>query len=108
MRGRLDRIGWRRWVVAAALLAAGCEAEPTEPVTREQFIDVMTEIRRIDMDTDAAAEFDTRRDSILRESGVTDSALVDFARLHGREIGFMSEIWDSIAKRLASEDTVPR
>jgi hypothetical protein len=99
---------WRGAAAAAVLTLAACDAEPTEPMTRAQFIDVMTELRKIDMDTDAPEEFDARRDSILREAGVTDSTLVDFARLHGRDIVYMAEVWDSIATRLAVEDTIMR
>jgi hypothetical protein len=95
-------------VCAAFALAAGCRAEPSEAVTPTEFVDVMVALRRADLETASPAEYNPRRDSILRAAGVTDSALVDFARRHGRDVAFMAELWDSIALRLSSEDTIVR
>jgi hypothetical protein len=95
-------------LVSVALALGGCRSEPPESVTRTQFIDVMTALRKLDMETASPAEFDPRRDSILEAASVTDSALVEFSRRHGRDVAFMAEVWDSIAMRLAAEDTIMR
>jgi hypothetical protein len=48
-------------------------------------------------------EFQARRDEILARHGVTDSALVAFARRVGRDPERMALIWDTIAARLAAQ-----
>jgi hypothetical protein len=68
----------------------------------------MVQLRKADSDTDDPAVFGARRDSILREAGVTDSMLLAYARVHGGDVAHMAEVWDSIARRLVREDTIPR
>lgn len=101
-------VGRRAALLAVLGLAAACGTEPTEPVTRSQFIEVMAALRAVDMATDGTAEFNARRDSILGAAALTDSALVDFARRHGDDVTYMAEVWDSIARRLAGADTIMR
>jgi hypothetical protein len=90
------------------VVLGACRQGPAEPVTRDQYIDVMAALRKLDMEAATAAEFDQRRDSILSAAGVTDSMLVSFARRHARDLGSMAEIWDSIAMRLVVDDTIIR
>jgi|SRR5690606_4379060 len=92
-----------------ALLLAGCRSRGEETtITRDQFIDVIVQLRMADMDTDDPAVFAARRDSILREAGVTDSMLLAYARVHGGDVAHMAEVWDTISRRLIRADTIPR
>jgi hypothetical protein len=90
------------------VLLGACRDAPAESVTRTQYIDVMAALRKLDMETATAAEFNPRRDSILSAAGVTDSMLVAFARRQAQDVGAMAEIWDSIALRLVGDDTIMR
>lgn len=69
-------------------------------MSREQFITVVTDLRKAAMETTEPAEWQARRDSILDAAGVTDSALVAFAAAHGERIPYMLEVWDTIEGRL--------
>jgi hypothetical protein len=86
-----------RQIVLAALLTGLAACGPAEPVVMERgaFIDVMIELRRAELDT-LTADFAVRRDEILAGAGVTDSMLVEFARVRGRDATFMAAVWDSI------------
>jgi hypothetical protein len=86
-----------RHIFLATLLTVIAACGPDEPVVIERgaFIDVMIELRRAELDT-ATADFGARRDEILASAGVTDSMLVEFARVRGRDATFMAAVWDSI------------
>lgn len=91
------------------VVLAGCRSDAEEQtITREQFVDVIVDLRQADADADDPAEFATRRDEILREAGVTDSMLLAYARVHGGDVAHMAEVWDTISRRLIREDTIPR
>lgn len=94
--------------VVAALVLVGCRDEqPVGPMPRETFIEVMVELRRVVAENPTQAEFEARKAEILEEANVTDSALVEYARVHGRELEHMAEVWDSVNARLrAAEDTI--
>ena len=98
---------FRTLAIAVLIAACGGGAEETT-ITREQFIDVIVQLRQADVDTDDPTEFAARREAILTEEGVTDSMLLAYARVHGGDISHMAEVWDSISRRLIREDTIPR
>jgi hypothetical protein len=88
---------------------AGCRSEPEqETITREQFVDVIVQLRQADAATDDPAEFEASKATILGDAGITDSMLIAYSRVHGSDIAFMAEVWDTIARRLVREDTIPR
>ena len=96
-------------VFATAALLAGCRNPPAEPtITRDQFVDVIVQLRQADSETDDAGVFDARKAEILGDAGVTDSMLLAYARVHGDDIALMAEVWDTIARRLVRADTLPR
>jgi hypothetical protein len=87
-----------RWLMLTAILvlAQGCGPEAPAVMERGKFIDVIVELRRAEHEGVQVAQFEVRRDEILEEAGVTDSMLVEFARVHGRDAEFMAAVWDSI------------
>lgn len=94
--------------VAAVLVLASCHDEQAvEPMPRETFVEVIVELRRAATQNPTQAEFEARKEEILEEANVTDSALVEYVRLHGHELERMAEVWDSVNARLrAAEDSI--
>jgi hypothetical protein len=90
-------------VVAALVLVGGaCGEEEPEVMDRGVFIAVMIELRQAELETDEST-FAARRDEILVGAGVTDSMLVEFARVRGTDAAFMAAVWDSIDRVLNVE-----
>lgn len=88
-------------------LVAGCRRGPSEPtITRDQFVDVIVQLRQANADDPGV--FEARKAEILGEAGVTDSMLLAYARIHGGDVAHMAEVWDTIARRLVRADTLPR
>jgi hypothetical protein len=86
----------RGYVVAALVLLGGaCGEEEPEVMDGGVFIAVMIELRQAELETDEAT-FAARREEILLGAGVTDSMLVEFARVRGTDATFMAAVWDSI------------
>jgi hypothetical protein len=103
----------RHLMLTSLLVFAAGACGPDEPTVMDRgaFIDVMIQLRQAELDADTAG-FGARRDEILASAGVTDSMLVEFARVRGRDAAFMAEVWDSIDKvvnevRDPEEDLVP-
>lgn len=86
---------------------ASCDRDPEGPeLATETYIDVMVALRRAQTYETTPAEFAARRAEILREAGVTDSVLVQWARAHGGDVTLLAAVWDSINARLmAVEDS---
>lgn len=95
--------------VLAVLVVACGRAEPAAPtIETETFVEVMVSLRRASIDLPGQDAFIERRDEILRDAGVTDSALVAFVRVHGSDPARMAVIWDSVAARVrAAGDAGP-
>lgn len=96
------------YAIAALFVLASCRGEqPIEPMPRETFIEVIVELRRATTGAATQAEFEARKAEILESANVTDSALVEYVRLHGRVLEHMAEVWDSVNARLrAAEDSI--
>jgi hypothetical protein len=82
--------------LVALLLTAACAPEATPTMERDAFIDVMIQLRQAQKESEDEAAFAVRRDEILEATQVTDSMLIAFARIQGRDPGFMAAVWDSI------------
>lgn len=98
---------WRRAVIGAVAVAGqfGCgSAAPNEPMTRDTFVEVMVDLRRAAAESASQQEFEARRSEILRQAGVSDSALLEYTRVHAGELDYMSALWDSIDARLSRPD----
>jgi hypothetical protein len=96
--------------LALLCLASACEQEPEGPqLASETFIDVMVQLRRAHEQSESDAQFEVRRDSILRGAGVTDSTLVQWVRMRSGDVEFLTALWDSVNARLiATRDTTMR
>lgn len=82
-------------------MLGGCRSEPpVGPMARETFIDVMVELRRASSQNLTQEEFEARKGEILTEANVTDSVLVEYARVYGGQLEHMAEVWDSVNARL--------
>lgn len=105
--------GWPRrgaWVPMVCLLWACGLGEPAAQegsavLTPDQFIDVYTALRTAAGEVEDTLAFDSVRDEILRAHGVTEDDLIEFARVHGRDIKALAVLWDSIEARLSRPDT---
>ena len=99
-----------RMVLSLVLLclAGACGRDPEGPqLAPETFIDVMVQLRRAHEQATSNSEFELRRDSILRSSGVTDSTLVQWVRTRSDDVGFLTALWDSVNARLiVTRDTI--
>lgn len=107
MRHVDDGARWRRAVTGAVLVAGllACGgAAPNEPMTRDTFVQVMVDLRRAAAAAASQEEFAARRAEILRQAGVSDSALLEYTRVHAGELDHMSALWDSIDARLSRPD----
>lgn len=94
--------------LAPLLVLVACrQPAPHEPMPRETFIHVMVELRRAAQESPSQAEFEARKEAILAEAGVSDSALVAFVRAHEGRLDYLSALWDSVDARLrAGPDTI--
>lgn len=88
-------------VAAGLALLVGCGDAPSEPISRDAFIDVIIALRQAADGVRDSAVFAARRDEILRAHGVSDSMLIQYVRRHSRDVQMMAEIWDTIDARLA-------
>lgn len=90
--------------VTALLVVQGCSESVEVPsVEPETYVEVMVALRRAHNETSSVAEFEQRREQILRDASLTDSMLVQWVRARGTDVGFMAELWDSINTRLAAD-----
>jgi hypothetical protein len=86
-----------------ALILAGCEVdENTFGAEDLRFVDTMVELRvaALTAGTDTA-QFEERREEVLRENGVTEEALRAYVEANSSNLDHMAAIWDSISARLA-------
>ena len=87
---------------ALSIAPTGCRraVEPGEPMTRDTFVQVIVDLRRAALEAESQAAFEARKAEILRQAGVTDSALLAYTRVHAGELEFMTALWDTIDARL--------
>jgi hypothetical protein len=87
-------------ILILGLLLFGCG--PAEPagLDRDVFINVMVDLRQAAKLFPDSSMFDSRKQAIMREAGVTDSALAAFLASHIGDAPYMTAVWDTIDKRL--------
>lgn len=97
-------------LLGSVALLVGC-SEPAgtanPAMTRDEFIDVVVAIRRVELDLEGTEEegdtvtalFQARKDSILAAHGTTGDELYEFLERH-TDLHYMDAVWDSITQRL--------
>jgi hypothetical protein len=84
-------------LIGAGLLLAACRGgDLTAPIDRDAFIDVMIELRLAAREFQDPSAFDSRKEEILAQAGISDSTLMQFVRAHQNDPEYMSEIWEVI------------
>lgn len=87
--------------MAIGLFAATCTGgDPTAPMDRDEFIEVMIELRLAAREFTDPSAFDSRKAEILQNAGISDSTLVQFVRAHERDPEYMADIWEFIDEQV--------
>lgn len=108
---RLQRTSSTRWLPTAVfmLLATACGGdEPTasdDGIDRETFISTYVDLRVATVSTEDLELSEAQRDSILGVHGVDGASLLRFTDLHGRDLDYMTEVWNEIERRM--EEATP-
>jgi hypothetical protein len=87
-------------LLAGTCVLGACRREPPAPLPQEQFVEVMVALRRAALESTAQADFETRKEAILRRARVTEEQLRAYARYGPRDGRALSDAYDSIAARL--------
>jgi hypothetical protein len=94
-------------ILSAVLLSCSPGADSTV-VSSDSFIQVMVDLRRAANEAagDTAA-FAARREQILLDAGVTEEQLHAYVEAHGRDVGHMARVWETINSRLSPLEEQP-
>lgn len=93
-------------VILGALLSVllvGCQGEQKAGPRLDdaRFIEVVSQLRRAARENkSSSAAFETKKAEILKQAGVTDSALFAYARSRAQDVSRLADVWDSIDHRL--------
>jgi hypothetical protein len=79
---------------------AGCRREPAAPLPQETFVEVMVALRQAAQQSSGQADFEARKEVILKRARVTEVQLRAYARSAPRDPRALSTAYDSIAARL--------
>lgn len=95
---------WRPLTAVLAALALGCSAdEPAgaeDAIDREVFIATYVDLRIAALDAETRQLTDEARDEVLAKHAVTEERLMEFADVYGRDVDFMTEVWNEVEVRL--------
>lgn len=100
-------------VLALPLLACDRGAPVAEPggLSRNQFIDIYVSLRRAQVRSQTAQEYEELKQQIFREAGVSEESLQKYVKEHANDVQILADVWDTISNRLSQPaDTarVPR
>ncbi len=100
----------RRLTFATALLVAlattGCSGSSSGAsggVSRERFVRTYVALREARYAAASAADFESRKSTILSKEGVTGAALEAFAKRHSSDPAYMQAVWDEVSRQLSGE-----
>jgi len=93
-------------VTGLLLLTAACDdgipgSGAGRTIEREQFIDVMVELRTEAVRSPTGRIAAADRNGILGRRGLVEDDLRNFAEIHGRNVPLMAEVWAEVQLRLA-------
>ena len=101
----LPRRAHARATCAAVVLMA-CACGPDAPsstdgtIDREVFIATYVDLRIAALESEPRTLSGIDRDAVLARHSVTEEALMTFAEVHGRDVEFMSDVWEEVELRL--------
>lgn len=97
--------------LALLLLLAACggsgERASGNVIDREDFIATYVDLRMAALHAPDLRVTDQQRADILQRHGVDEQSLLDFTDAHGRDIAYMSEVWNDIDSRIQRENGAP-
>jgi len=76
-------------------------------IDREDFIATYVELRVTALHTPDLGLTDQQRADILARHGVDEAGLLAFADVHGRDVAYMSEVWNDIDDRIQKQNGAP-
>jgi hypothetical protein len=92
-------------LLAGALALPACTRDARNGgLTEQRFVAVLVELRQAARVHPDPEEFAFVRSDILDRHGVTDSALVAYARRKGPDVERMLALWERIAEELRREE----
>ena len=96
--GRARAVGW---IAAAVLLAAACDPDAPEAITREAFIETYVALRVAELTDQGDGMISAEaRERVLDEQGVTEEELFGFVGVHGGDVDFMKALWEEVEERM--------
>jgi hypothetical protein len=98
-----ENAGMRALALMTAMVIAGCATE-TGPFSAsdEQFIETVVELRRAALEAGMdTAQYETLREAVLEERGVTEEDLRAYVARHSADLRHMATVWDTISARLS-------
>lgn len=75
-----------------------------EVIDRDAFIATYVDLRMAALHAPDLHVSDEQRAEILARHGVDEESLLEFADVHGRDIAYMSEVWNEIDTRIQQEN----
>lgn len=92
-------------ILACVALGTACgtgevEEPETETISREMFVETYVALRKAARASETGEISTEERERVLSEHGVTEEDLLSFVEVHGRRLGFMSEVWSEVEERL--------
>jgi hypothetical protein len=101
--------GMNRTLTTLALVAiAACGrtdgGASGDVIDREAFIATYVDLRVAAQHAPDLHVSDEQRAEILARHGVDEAGLLEFADVHGRDIAYMSEVWNEINTRIQEEN----
>lgn len=94
--------------LAGSLVCSACGEERAEPqaqgIDRDIFVATYVDLRRTVRENPTKPIAPQERERILREHGVTSEDLLQFVEIHGRDLDYMSAVWDTVEARLQAQD----
>ena len=86
----------RFFALVMVAVSLACKPHASEGLDRDTFVDVIAELRKAAREYPDSSTFDQHKADLLREKGVTDSALADFVRIHNPDTRYMAQVWEAV------------
>lgn len=77
---------------------SGSQAD-TATIAKDKFISTYVALRQAAVALDSA-RLDSARAAILRDAGVTRKDMLTFVEVHGPDVAYMKNVWDTVEAKL--------